>query len=357
MNNINYCPICGSALTAEHRCANGHSTEIPKERPFADYAVRKCKSDVEGKLFDLIRDFLKAHLFGTLLTVSVVFTLVASIASSHGYIRKTSASPQEYLAAIAEDGQLPPDVESATEEDYYTFIKETLIPEYGVTAAEPKNFTSVDNSWNWIPVARTLTENGYAGLFGADIYDYNGDGKLDMVAAVLTKGDIRDWLQGQAEGWKASKAEAFDLSILFYSTDDDGNIKLISTLPALAQIDGSSFGQMSWNTRDWNGTRYLYGKVSLEDMTTYGPTIGDIWHIDSSGQFVHDKIVGNLSWGQGSYKGDLNAQLRTLNTEFPADIADAIMAELSISWPNNKVSTFTAVDHTGLAEKAGGAGK
>ena len=305
----------------------------------------------------MIKDFLKAHLFGSLLTVSVIFTLAASIASSHGYIRNTSASPQEYIAAIASEDQLQPDADSATAEDYYTFIKENLIPQYGTTVTEPAGFTTVDNSWNWIPVANTLTENGMAGLFGADIYDYNGDGKLDLVAAVLTRGDIKDWLQGQADGWKASKETAFNLSIQFYSTDDGGNIKLISTLPALAQIDGNSFGQMSWSTRDLNGTRYIFGKVSLEDMTTYGPTIGDIWHIDSSGQFVHDKIVGNLSWGQGSYKGDLNSQLGTLNTEFPADIADTVKAELSISWPNNKISTFTAVDHTGLAEKAGGAGK
>ena len=29
-----YCPKCGSALTAEQKCANGHSAEIPKERPW-----------------------------------------------------------------------------------------------------------------------------------------------------------------------------------------------------------------------------------------------------------------------------------------------------------------------------------
>ncbi|MBR6377567.1 MAG: hypothetical protein IKS05_07375 [Oscillospiraceae bacterium] len=354
-----YCPKCGMPIgPGKSLCPAGHSAEAPKERPFADYVARKCKGDAEGKLYELIRDFLKAHLFGMLLTVSVIFTLVTALAAGGPRQTQVSDTPeqaQERYAARAwgEIGAATSPESTAavtttepvalSAEDYYDFIATVLAPQYGMTAAGPLEYTSMTSDTRWIPAADALTEVGALGLFGADVADYDGDGSLDLMVGLLARGQSQDWVLGQS-GWNTSDGAMLNLSLLFYSTDEAGEIQQIAALPAAVQIDESSYGQLGWYVRDWEGTRYVTGWNNLEDITTYGPRLNDTWHIDENGSFVHDYVGGALFWGQASYRGDLNADLGTENTQLPEYLVGRDLARLSISSPNRRVSTFSYED-------------
>lgn len=355
-----YCPKCGMPIgTGKSLCPAGHSAEAPKERPFADYVARKCKGDTEGKLYELIRDFLKAHLFGMLLTVSVIFTLVTTLAAGGPRQTLVSDTPEQaqarYAASAWKDvGAVIPATESRTvptvtepaavsAEDYYDFIATVLEPQYGLTAAGPLEYTSMTSDTRWIPAADALTEAGALGLFGADVADYDGDGSLDLMVGLLARGQSQDWVLGQS-GWNTSDGAKLNLSLLFYSTDEAGEIRQIAALPAAVQIDESSYGQLGWYVREWEGTRYVTGWNDLEDITTYGPRLNDTWHIDENGSFVHDYVGGALSWGQASYRGDLNADLGTENTQLPRYLVGRDLARLSISSPNRQRSTFSSED-------------
>lgn len=186
------------------------------------------------------------------------------------------------------------------------------------------------------------------GIFGADVADYDGDGDLDLMVSVLTRGEEADWVMGQS-GWSNETGAALNLSLMFFTADEDGEIYRVSVLPAAAQIDGSSFGELGWYLLEWEGKRYITGWCSLEDVTTYGPNLSDTWHIAADGAFVHDYIGGALTWGQATYQGDLNAELGTENTELPKYLTGRELAKLSISWPDaNGVSTFQSEDLTHL---------
>lgn len=355
-----YCPRCGMPIgSGKCLCPAGHSAEAPKERPFADYVARKCKGDAEGKLYELIRDFLKAHLFGLLLTVSVIFTLVTAIAAAGPRQKLVSDTPEQALTRYAarawsvagavmpatESSSLPSITEPAaiSAEDYYDFIATVLEPQYGLTAAGPLEYTSMTSDTRWIPAADALTEAGALGLFGADVADYNGDGSLDLMVGLLARGENQDWILGQS-GWNTNNSSMLNLSLLYYSTDETGEIQRIAALPAAVQIDESSYGQLGWYVREWEGTRYITGWNNLEDITTYGPRLNDTWHISSDGSFIHDFVGGSLFWGQASYQGDLNADLGTENTELPRYLVGRDLARLSISAPNRQVSTFSSED-------------
>ncbi len=91
-----------------------------------------------------------------------------------------------------------PDKYSETEKMYYSFIAENLIPEYGLASMEEFTQSESDEIYmNFVIPSQTL------GVVSADISDYTGDGKEDMLAVIYDESE-----------------ENYDWKIRLYSYDD-----------------------------------------------------------------------------------------------------------------------------------------
>lgn len=81
-----YCVYCGTENVLENKkCKKCKKQLNPKNRPFRDYMVDKLKDKVDGdiqeNIFSLITKFIQNHLYGTVLTCSVVFTVASAVIS------------------------------------------------------------------------------------------------------------------------------------------------------------------------------------------------------------------------------------------------------------------------------------
>ena len=79
-----FCVYCGTEnILEDKKCKKCKKQLDPKNRPVYDYLKDKVKDKVEGtlqdNLFSIITNFIQTHLYGTVLTCSVIFTVVAGI--------------------------------------------------------------------------------------------------------------------------------------------------------------------------------------------------------------------------------------------------------------------------------------
>lgn len=86
-NNKIYCVYCGTEnILEDKKCTKCKKKLDPKNRPFRDYLVDKVKDkvsgDIEENIFTLIINYIKSHLYGFVLTCSIVFAVSAGIVSS-----------------------------------------------------------------------------------------------------------------------------------------------------------------------------------------------------------------------------------------------------------------------------------
>ncbi len=85
--NLRYCIYCGAENDSSgETCIKCGKPLYPTEHQVRSYLVNEfkdqLKSKAEDSIFERIRDFLLAHLFGLLLTVSVIFTGFSAFASA-----------------------------------------------------------------------------------------------------------------------------------------------------------------------------------------------------------------------------------------------------------------------------------
>ncbi len=81
-----YCVYCGKEnVLDDNKCSSCKKLLNPKNRPFRDYMVDKLKDKVEGdiqdNIFSLIVEFIKSHLYGFVITCSIIFTAGAIVTS------------------------------------------------------------------------------------------------------------------------------------------------------------------------------------------------------------------------------------------------------------------------------------
>lgn len=93
-----YCIFCGKENDEKEKICNNSKCKKelnPKSHLFRNYVIDKCKGDVDDSLFNLIFNFLKAKLFGIVLTLSVVSTVavVVTNAISNNYITELNEKP------------------------------------------------------------------------------------------------------------------------------------------------------------------------------------------------------------------------------------------------------------------------
>ena len=83
-----YCIYCGRKYDInEKKCTNCHKKLKQKDTEVIDYIKEKLtdkvKGDVTDNIFDIIKNFIKRHSWGMVLTVTVVGVITANVVVSH----------------------------------------------------------------------------------------------------------------------------------------------------------------------------------------------------------------------------------------------------------------------------------
>ena len=97
---IQYCTRCGSAnKKSAVMCEECGKKIIVHHRPFWDFVKKHTKGGLKEKvksdLFDALKEFLFNHLYGTIVTFSVVGTVTAAVVTATPYIKPVSTTPAE----------------------------------------------------------------------------------------------------------------------------------------------------------------------------------------------------------------------------------------------------------------------
>lgn len=96
-----YCVYCGRENVLEDKKCNKCRKKLnPKNRPFRDYMVDKLKGkvsgDIQDNIFSFILEFIKSHLYGFMLTCSIVFTtgvLITNLVNQPNEFETTDTRP------------------------------------------------------------------------------------------------------------------------------------------------------------------------------------------------------------------------------------------------------------------------
>lgn len=101
---IQYCTQCGSVnKKSAVMCEECGKKIISRHRPFWNYVKKHTKSGVEGKIkgdiFGTLKDFLFRHLYGTIVSFSVVATATTVAVTATPYIKPVAQAPTERVVA------------------------------------------------------------------------------------------------------------------------------------------------------------------------------------------------------------------------------------------------------------------
>jgi len=82
-----YCVYCGEKNNIKDlKCKKCNKKLNPKENMFFDYLKGKIKDDLKGKTedtaFDIIKNFIISHLYGSIFTATLIFTIVSAIVTN-----------------------------------------------------------------------------------------------------------------------------------------------------------------------------------------------------------------------------------------------------------------------------------
>lgn len=97
-----YCVYCGTKnKDSDKQCSKCKKKLNPIEHPFKDYLYNHIRDDLKGKVTDsiisLIENFIKSHIYGTLMSAVIIFTITSGIigliGSRQGYIEKVNQRP------------------------------------------------------------------------------------------------------------------------------------------------------------------------------------------------------------------------------------------------------------------------
>ena len=102
---IQYCTSCGAAnKKSAVICVECKKKIILRHRPVVDFLKKRVRGKATGeiteKLFDIIKNFLFNHLYGIVLTVSVVSTATVAVITSTPYIEEVTEQPFEKVAVL-----------------------------------------------------------------------------------------------------------------------------------------------------------------------------------------------------------------------------------------------------------------
>ena len=148
-----FCPHCGAAVSENDSacpvCKSNMTTDGGAFRLFLyKHTKDKLKGDIEGKLFDLVKNFLLSHLFGVSLAVCVV---VSSAVGKRG------------LGIAKAEDVLP------VRNRFHGDVQENVVPTN--THSLPKDRLAIVNEINNRYIDRLLNEEDVSGYLMPSSYD------------------------------------------------------------------------------------------------------------------------------------------------------------------------------------------
>ena len=95
---VYYCTHCGASnKKSATECIECEKKIISKYRPFYDFLKKHTKEETTDKavdtVFTLIRKFLLSHIYGIMLSVSIIAAGVAMVYGSTSYIKEVKNTP------------------------------------------------------------------------------------------------------------------------------------------------------------------------------------------------------------------------------------------------------------------------
>lgn len=102
---------------------------------------------------------------------------------------------------------------------------------------------------------------------------------------------MKNWFRIQASEW--TPLDRYNV----YSTAD---------VLAAAEIGDLCMGRILAGICTMDGVPYIYTYEDMSDVTTDGPHLMKIWHVED-GKFIYDSASGWIGWGQGTDVEDVNA--------------------------------------------------
>lgn len=113
-NETIYCIYCGAKnVDTNTKCEKCKKNLHPKDEPFKDFLYKHIKDDLKGKvednLFSYLKNFIISHLYGTAMTIAVVFTTTAiiispkssyKVVSSLNEVNQVKSNSKEIVATI-----------------------------------------------------------------------------------------------------------------------------------------------------------------------------------------------------------------------------------------------------------------
>ncbi|MDO5401400.1 MAG: hypothetical protein Q4F17_10570 [Eubacteriales bacterium] len=211
--------------------------------------------------------------------------------------------------AAPEPPSTAPETETApAPADFLGYIRDVLVPREGLASTDAHTFhLSSDGS---LPEAMGQAQ---LGLLSACVRDFDADGAQELVTFSLASGDGLDTYLGEI--YYTDPLPCLLLEMKLYTADENGQISLSDSVPAVAHLENRSWGPMLVRLDNLDGVLYIISRAAMEDMTTYGPRPVTIFHIEQ-GKFVFD-YAGKVSWGQSTMKEDPNELLGTRNFYLP----------------------------------------
>lgn len=217
--SIRYCVFCGSENDAEQKtCAACGKELYPQENLLEEYLRKEAEEQIKGKIvdtvFDKLKKFLLSHLYGIVLTVSVVFTAAAAVGAVGGSGIPRDAVPLEQPPAADALGHLVSEAEE--EEPALPEPSPTEDPSAGTEAADPQAIYAA---------YLALLPNARGAFPGYYIYDIDKDGIPELL---LTAEDgpnqgveVFSYAEGQA--YSAGVLWGFSNGVPIPASYPDGN--------------------------------------------------------------------------------------------------------------------------------------
>ncbi len=185
MNEIKYCTHCGSANKASAViCCECERKIINSYRPFYDFLKKHTKDDISGKitdtLFSCLKRFLMSHIYGALLSVTIVAAAVSTVYGIEPHIERISEVGNDIVASdvtVNEVVEAEPSTEekTLTEDDLYSFEHLTSNYDMFVDAMRTSESYWDTAQGEYGSVAELYAENNIVGFSYGGVHEMIGD--------------------------------------------------------------------------------------------------------------------------------------------------------------------------------------
>ena len=287
-----FCVECGAKNKSDvQKCVKCHKNPNPKDHAFKDYIMDKISGKTKDNFFELLTKFLKKHLYGTLMTCSIVFTGVSILTNAvfdDSYITQVNERPTtKYLGEGLEPEEVVKKyVDAAKDNDLLTIaglrLEDTL----------PEVYSSIEDIETPHEKQRPLKTHTVVNF--ADIYFREGG---DYRVLVLYD-DVGELDMGRFGDYPYYR---YSISIHFCQNnvcnpDEEFNSIYITDQIELVEVDGNYYV---------TGEQHHYEQRNLDQIIARGMIYnakGDMTKVDFS-QIYNPFICGEVEDCLGKFGG------------------------------------------------------